>query len=197
MNSPARAPKLILASTSHYRRALLERFEVPFEAMSPGIEETPLANEEPLDLAHRLARLKAEAIAARHPNTVVIGSDQVAACGRLILGKPENEERCKEQLKTMSGQRVNFYTGVHVVNPKGDRESHLDVTTVLFRRLSDEEIARYVARERPLDCAGGFKVEGLGITLFERIDSQDPTALIGLPLIWLAGALRRAGFPLP
>jgi septum formation protein len=197
MNSPARTPKLILASTSRYRRALLERFEVPFEAMSPGIDETPHANEDPLDLAHRLARLKAEAIAARHPNTVVIGSDQVAACGRLVLGKPENEARCRDQLKTMSGQRVNFYTGVHVVNTKADRESHLDVTTVLFRPLSDEEIGRYVAREKPLDCAGGFKVEGLGITLFERIDSQDPTALIGLPLIWLAGALRRAGLPLP
>jgi septum formation protein len=188
---------LILASTSRYRRALLERFGVPLETISPGVDETQHANEEPLDLAHRLARLKAEAIAARHPNSVAIGSDQVAACGRLILGKPENEERCREQLKTMGGQRVNFYTGVHVVNSKGDRESHLDVTTVLFRPISDEEIARYVAREKPLDCAGGFKVEGLGITLFERIDSQDPTALIGLPLIWLAGALRRAGFALP
>jgi septum formation protein len=197
MNSPVRAPKLILASTSRYRRALLERFGVPFEAMAPGVEETQQAHEEPLDLAHRLARVKAEAIAARHPNTVVIGSDQVAACGRLVLGKPETEERCREQLKTMSGQRVSFYTAVHVVNSMGDRESHLDVTTVLFRPIVDEEIARYVAREKPLDCAGGFKVEGFGITLFDRIDSQDPTALIGLPLIWLAGALRRAGFALP
>lgn len=197
MNSPARVPKLILASTSRYRRALLERFGVPFETISPGVDETQQATEEPLDLAHRLARLKAEAIAAHHPNTVVIGSDQVAACGRLVLGKPDNEERCREQLNAMSGLRVNFYTGVHVVNWKGDRESHLDVTTVLFRSLSEDEIARYVAREKPLDCAGGFKVEGLGITLFERIDSQDPTALIGLPLIWLAGALRRAGFTLP
>lgn len=197
MNSPARAPKLVLASTSSYRRTLLQRFDVPFEASAPGVDETRQANEEPIELAHRLARMKAEAVAARYPNAVVIGSDQLAACGRQVLGKPETDERCREQLKSMSGQRVNFYTAVHVVNAKGHRESHLDVTTVTFRALTDAEIARYVAREKPLDCAGGFKIEGLGITLFERVDSQDPTALIGLPLLWLAGALRRAGFALP
>ena len=197
MNSLARPPKLLLASTSAYRRALLERFGVPFEAMTPGVGETRQPNEEPIELAHRLARTKAEAIAERHPNAVVIGSDQLAAYGRQILGKPTTEERCREQLRSMSGQRVNFYTAVHVVGSKANREAHLDLTTVTFRNLTEDEIERYVVRERPLDCAGGFKMEGLGITLFERIDSQDPTALIGLPLIWLSGALRRAGFTLP
>jgi septum formation protein len=197
MNSPARAPKLLLASTSRYRRALLERFGLPFEALAPGVDETGLPNEEPMELAHRLARMKAEALAERHPHSIVIGSDQLATYGRLILGKPATEERCCAQLRDMSGQRVNFYTAVHVIDTKANHEAHLDVTTVVFRNLTADEIERYVARERPLDCAGGFKVEGLGITLFERIDSQDPTALIGLPLIWLAGALRRAGLTLP
>lgn len=197
MSNLARTPKLLLASSSRYRRTLLERLGLPFEAQSPGVDETRRLNEEPIELAHRLARSKAEAIAARHPSAVVIGSDQLAAMGRQVLGKPEDEERCRQQLKSMSGQRVNFYTAVHLIQPKGDRESHLDVTTVQFRALTAEEIARYVAREKPLDCAGGFKVEGLGITLFDRIDSQDPTALIGLPLIWVAAGLRRAGFSLP
>jgi septum formation protein len=197
MNSLSRAPKLLLASTSSYRRSLLERLGLPFEALAPGVDETRRPNEEPIELASRLARAKAEAIASRHAGAVIIGSDQLAAIGRQALGKPASEERCREQLKSMSGQRVNFYTAVQVINTKGDHESHLDVTTVQFRPLGEDEIARYVARERPLDCAGGFKVEGLGISLFERIDSQDPTALIGLPLIWLAGALRRAGLPLP
>jgi septum formation protein len=165
--------------------------------MAPGVDESRELNEEPLTLASRLARLKAEAVAARRPQAVVIGSDQVAACGRQMLGKPGNEARCSEQLRAMSGQRVNFYTAVHVIDAKGNRAAHVDITTVHFRPLSDDEIARYVKREQPFDCAGGFKVEGLGITLFERIDSQDPTSLIGLPLIWLAAALRRAGFALP
>lgn len=197
MNSTARTPKLLLASTSRYRRTLLERFGLPFEALAPGVDEERQPKEEPIELAHRLARMKAEAVAQRHPNCVVIGSDQLAAYGRQILGKPGSEERCREQLRSMSGQRVNFYTAVHLIDAKASHEAHLDVTTVVFRSLSNEEIDRYVAREQPLDCAGGFKMEGLGITLFERIDSQDPTALIGLPLIWLADALRRAGFALP
>jgi septum formation protein len=198
MNSLSRPPKLVLASTSRYRRALLERYGVAFEAISPGVDETRLPNEEPIELAHRLARLKAEAVAARCPRSLVIGSDQLAACGRQVLGKPENEERCRDQLQLMSGQRVDFYTAVHVIDTeKPEHQAHLDVTTVQFRRLSNAEIQRYVARDKPFDCAGGFKVEGLGITMFERIDSQDPTALIGLPLIWLAGALRRGGVLLP
>lgn len=137
-------------------------------------------------------------MAARSPDSVIIGSDQVALRGNEILGKPGSAQRCEAQLRASSGHEVSFLTAVHVVDARGGRvESHLDRTNVLFRDLSDEEIARYVAAETPLDCAGGFKAEALGIALFERIESADPTALTGLPLIWLSGALRRAGIPVP
>ena len=154
--------------------------------------------EDPIALVHRLSRAKAEAVAARFANSVIIGSDQVAVRGRHLLGKPLTVERCFEQLQNSGGQTVTFHTGVHVLNTRtGNHEAHVDQTTVQFRKLTDEEIRRYIEKERPLDCAGGFKAEALGIALFDRIDSQDPTALTGLPLIWLAGALRRAGFALP
>jgi septum formation protein len=191
-------PKLVLASTSPYRRQLLERLGVRFTVAAPDVDETPLPGETPIDLANRLARAKAEVIARRHPSSVVIGSDQVALFGRDVIGKPGNPEKCIEQLKLLSGQRLAFQTAVNVIHSDtGSNESHLDITTVQFRKLTADEIERYVARERPVNCAGGFKAEALGITLFERIDSQDPTALIGLPLIWLSGALRRVGFALP
>jgi len=190
--------RLVLASTSKYRRALLERLAVPFQVNGPLVDESQLANEEPIELVHRLARAKAQAVAERFPQGVIVGSDQVAVRGRVVLGKPLTAERCIEQLKDASGQRVVFYTGVHVIDAKNRRhEAHVDTTTVTFRTLTDAEIRRYVEKENPLDCAGGFKVESLGISLFERVDSQDPTALTGLPLIWLSGALRRAGFDLP
>lgn len=192
------SPRLVLASTSQYRRQLLERFGQRFTVAAPDVDETALPGEMPVDLVARLARAKAEAVAHRHPNSIVIGSDQVALFGREIIGKPGNPERCIEQLKAFSGQRLSFHTAVHVIQSQsGSNEGHLDVTTVHFRKLSDDEIERYVARERPVNCAGGFKAEALGISLFERIDSQDPTALIGLPLIWLSAALRRAGMQLP
>lgn len=192
------SPRLVLASTSQYRRQLLERFGQRFTVAAPDVDETPLPGEMPVDLVARLARAKAEAVAHRHPKSIVIGSDQVALFGREIIGKPGNPERCVEQLKAFSGQRLSFHTAVHVIQSEsGSNEGHLDVTTVHFRKLSDDEIERYVARERPVNCAGGFKAEALGISLFERIDSQDPTALIGLPLIWLSAALRRAGMQLP
>lgn len=191
-------PKLVLASTSPYRRQLLERFGVRFTVAAPDVDESLLPGETPIDLANRLARAKAEVIARRHPGSVVIGSDQVALFGREVIGKPGNPERCIEQLKRMSGERLAFHTAVNVIHSDtGSNESHLDITTVQFRKLTAEEIERYVARERPVNCAGGFKAEALGITLFERIESQDPTALIGLPLIWLSSALRRVGFTLP
>jgi len=191
-------PRLVLASTSQYRRQLLERFGIHFTVAAPDIDESPLPAELPVDLVNRLAREKTELIARRHPGSVVIGSDQLAVFGRDIVGKPGNPERCIEQLRTFSGQRLTFHTAVHVIqSDTGSNESHLDLTTVQFRKLNDEEIERYVARERPVNCAGGFKAEGLGIGLFERIESQDPTALIGLPLIWVAAALRRAGLPVP
>ncbi len=193
-----KTPPLVLASTSKYRRALLDRFGLPYAVQGPMIDEAALAGEEPVTLVSRLAREKAQAVAERHPQSVIVGSDQAAILGRTILGKPGTVERCVDQLKKASGARVQFLTAVHVIDLCNRRhEAHVDTTTVTFRALSDTEIRSYVARENPLDCAGGFKVEALGICLFDRIDSQDPTALIGLPLIWLAGALRRAGFALP
>jgi len=191
-------PKLVLASTSPYRRQLLERFGIRFTVAAPDVDETPLPGETAIDLTNRLARAKAEVIAHRHPSSVVIGSDQVALFGREVIGKPGNPERCIEQLKMLSGQRLAFHTAVNVIHSDtGSNQSHLDITTVHFRKLANDEIERYVARERPVNCAGGFKAEALGIALFDRIESQDPTALIGLPLIWLADALRRTGYPLP
>ena len=190
--------RLVLGSTSSYRRQLLERFGIPFTVAASNVDETPLPAESPADLAHRLARSKAEAVAKRHRNCLVIGSDQLAVCGPDVLGKPASGERAIAQLRKLSGQRVTFNTAVHLLNSDtGANEGYLDVTTVHFRKLSDEEIQRYVARDRPYDCAGGFKIEALGVTLFNRVESNDPTGLIGLPLIWLAGALRRHGFTLP
>jgi len=162
------------------------------------VDEASMPDEDPVALVHRLSRAKAQAVAERFPQGVIIGSDQVAVRGRVVLGKPGTFERCVEQLKDASGQRVIFYTGVHVIDAKNRRhEAHVDTTTVQFRQLTESEIRNYIAKDNPLDCAGGFKAESLGISLFERIDSQDPTALVGLPLIWLSGALRRAGFDLP
>jgi septum formation protein len=189
---------LILASTSPYRRMLLERFGLPFETVRPEVGEEYVAGESPSDRALRLAVAKAEAVVARHPGAVVIGSDQVAAAGHKVLDKPGDAATCRSQLATLSGTDARFYTGCAVIGPAGSvRLVHLDTTTVFFRSLSPKEIERYVEREKPFDCAGGFKVEALGITLFESVESTDPTGLIGLPLIWVAGALRRAGFAVP
>jgi septum formation protein len=189
---------LILASTSPYRRMLLERFGLPFETVRPEVGEEHIAGEIPSERALRLAVAKAEAVAARHPGAVVIGSDQVAASGQKVLDKPGDAATCRSQLSTLSGTDARFYTGCAVIGPSGSvRLVHLDTTTVFFRSLTSKEVERYVEREKPFDCAGGFKVEALGITLFESVESKDPTALIGLPLIWLASALRKAGFALP
>lgn len=191
-------PPLILASTSPYRRSLLERIAPPFEAISPGVDEAPIKGETPRGRAERLSLAKARAVADRHPNAIVIGSDQVAAAGQRVLEKPGDEATCRAQLSSLSGNKAQFFTGCAVVGIQaGLSLTHLDITTVTFRALSEMEINRYVARERPLDCAGGFKVEALGITLFETVESRDPTALVGLPLIWLSSALRRAGYLLP
>ncbi len=189
---------LILASTSPYRRALLARLGLPFECVAPGAEETRLPEEPAEAMAVRLARRKAEAVATRFPHAIVIGSDQVALRGTDILGKPGTVERCREQLRASSGQEVVFLTAVHVIDGStGTVEAHVDRTVVRFRALTDAEIIRYIERDNPLDCAGGFKAEALGIALFDRIESQDPTGLTGLPLSWLCGALRRAQVPLP
>lgn len=189
---------LILASTSPYRRALLGRLGLPFECVAPGADETRLPGEPAAQMAARLARIKAEAVAHLHPKAVVIGSDQVALRGAEVLGKPGTVDRCREQLRASSGQRVEFLTAVHLIDgPEGRVESHVDRTTVRFRTLAMDEIDRYIERDRPLDCAGGFKAEALGIALFESIESSDPTGLTGLPLAWVGAALRRAGFSVP
>jgi septum formation protein len=189
---------LILGSTSRYRAALLERFGLPFTARNSAVDENELSGESPAARARRLAEAKAEAVARQNPDAVVIGGDQVSAARDAILHKPGDARRCREQLRFLSGASAAFHTAVTVrCVATGLRLSHVDTTTVTLRTLSDAEIDRYVDRERPFDCAGGFKAEALGITLFERMDSQDPTAIVGLPLIWLAGALRTAGYELP
>jgi septum formation protein len=196
-------PALILASTSIYRRDLLARLRLPFSCIAPGIDETRHAGERPLALAQRLARAKASAVALEHPDAWVIGSDQVAAQAAVsaeeqILGKPGTEARCIEQLRSCSGRTLAFLTAVAVVRHNG-RLAHefVDTTRVSFRTLEEAAIARYVALEKPFDCAGGFKSEGLGITLCESIENEDPSALIGLPLIRLSAVLRSVGFELP
>jgi septum formation protein len=191
-------PRLILASTSLYRRALLERLQMPFDSVPPTVDETLIGRESPQALVARLARAKAEAVAARFPEAVVVGSDQAAIRDDQVLGKPLTVARCAQQLRESSGREVGFLTAVYVIDGRSQRrEHHVDRTVVCFRALSADEIDRYIERDQPLDCAGGFKAESLGIALFERIESSDPTALTGLPLVWLSGALRRAGLSVP
>jgi septum formation protein len=190
-------PPLILASTSPYRRELLARLRLAFETIPPEVPEERLEGESPADCSLRLALAKAQAVARRHPGALVIGSDQVAAAGDRVLGKPGDAGQCRAQLGLLSGRTARFYTACTLIGGAGVRLAHVDTTTVVFRTLSPAEIERYVACEQPYDSAGGFKAEGLGVALFECIESQDPTALIGLPLIWLAGALRGAGYCLP
>lgn len=194
--SPADTPPiLVLASGSPYRRALLERLELPFTQDTPSIDERIGADEAPADAVMRLARTKASAVLARHPDAIVIGSDQLAVRGDEILTKPGDVAGAIEQLMRSAGRHVEFLTGVCVLSGRrpGEPEEHMDITRVVFRPLGTEEIRRYVEQDRPFDCAGSFRAEGLGIALFERIDSQDPTGLIGLPLIWLSQALLRFG----
>ncbi|HZF24899.1 MAG TPA: nucleoside triphosphate pyrophosphatase [Steroidobacteraceae bacterium] len=185
---------LVLASSSPYRRELLARLRIPFEIDPADIDEARSPGESPRDLVGRLARQKALRVAGRHAEAFVIGADQVAVCGEQILGKPGTAAKSIEQLRLASGRTLSFLTAVCVTRGNGgQRDEHIDETRVQFRELSELEIARYVELERPYDCAGSFKSEALGISLFESIESRDPTALVGLPLIWLAGALRRAG----
>ena len=185
---------LILGSTSRYRRELLERLRIPFEVRSPDIDESPLPGEAPAALASRLALAKAQAVAARHPGAVVIGSDQVADLDGQSVGKPGSHERAVEQLRAMSGRSVVFQTAVAVVRRDcGFAGSALVPVTVRFRSLGEAEIERYLRIEQPYDCAGSAKSETLGIALLEAIESNDPTALVGLPLIKTCELLRAAG----
>ena len=185
---------LILASTSPYRRELLTRLGLPFETHAPRVDETPRPDEAPAALALRLAREKAREVALRHPGATVIGSDQVAELDGACLGKPGNHEAATEQLRAMRGRVVQFHTAVAVVCAERSVDtSALVGVTVRFRALSDAHIERYLRIEQPYDCAGSAKSEGLGIALLEAIESDDPTALIGLPLIRTAALLRDAG----
>lgn len=190
--------KLVLASTSAYRRELLQRFNLPFDVARPDIDETPLPGEAPQATAERLAVEKAHAVAGQFPDALIIGSDQVAYMDDAHFGKPGTVERAIAQLKSMSGRTVIFHTALALLNT---RSSHVQVdavpTKVRFRNLSDDEIVRYVNKERPLDCAGSAKSEGLGITLLDALSGDDPNALVGLPLIALARMLRNEGIALP
>jgi septum formation protein len=191
-------PGLILASTSRYRQDLLSRLRVPFESCPPGVDETSWEAEAPEARAGRLALAKARAVAAAHPDGVVIGADQVASCEGRILDKPGDRATARSQLRHQSGRPVVFYSAVAVVcQQRGYCRQFMDLTTVTLRALGDCEIEAYLDADQPYDCAGSLRSERLGISLCERIDSTDPTGLIGLPLIRLAATLRDCGYALP
>ena len=190
--------RLVLGSTPRYRADLLRRLTRDFEQRAPDVGEALQPGENPADGALRLAIAKAGAAAQGLDGALVIGSDQVAELDRRVLGKPGSIEAAQAQLAACAGHEVRFHTGLCLLDTRDGRQrTYLDTTRVRFRPLDEAEIARYVAREQPLDCAGSFKCEGLGIALFERIDSSDPTALVGLPLIALAQLLREAGLAVP
>jgi septum formation protein len=190
--------RLVLASTSAYRKMLLERLQVPFATARPETDESPLPGEPPFATAERLAVEKARAVAAAYPDALIIGSDQVAHLGSEVFGKPGTEDRAIAQLQRMRGKTVVFHTALAVLNTRSGRVQCESVPTLVrFRDLSDDEIRRYVDKERALDCAGSAKSEGLGIALLEALSGDDPTALIGLPLIALSRMLRAEGIELP
>ena len=198
MSSTNSGLTLVLASTSRYRRELLERLKLPFQTVSPGVDETPLSGEAPAATAGRLALAKAQAAQARFPRSLIIGSDQVAFCEGVRLDKPGNRAGALAQLRHSSGKSVNFITAIALINADSGRaQTRLVPTEVRFRKLSDGEIERYLQAEPAYDCAGSAKVEGLGISLVESIQSNDPTALIGLPLIALAEMLRNETLSVP
>ncbi len=185
---------IVLASSSPYRRALLARLQLPFSTDHPAIDETALAGESPLQLSRRLAQSKARAIADRHPAALIIGSDQTVELDGIALGKPGHAAAAIEQLTAMNGRRVAFHTGLCLLNSARDRiQLDVETTHVTLRALSAPEIADYVDRDQPFDCAGSFRCEALGIALFDRIEGRDPNTLIGLPLIRLIDMLRGEG----
>lgn len=196
MSSP-QPPRIILASTSRYRAELLRRLLPDFGQRAPDVDETPRPGEAPAERAARLAADKARAVAGQARDSIVIGSDQVAALDDEILRKPGDTATARAQLTRCSARTVMFHTAVCVVGPEAGERHGMDTTRVHFRPLDQAAIERYIAAEQPLDCAGSFKCEGLGIALFERIENDDPTALIGLPLIAVARLLRECGVELP
>lgn len=190
--------RLILASSSPYRRQLLDRLGLEYACMSPAVDESPLAGEMPEDTARRLALAKAQRIATGCDGALVIGSDQVAVLDSKTMGKPGTPAAAAAQLRAMSGRITVFHTAVSLLDAaSGQHQTRVVATRVRLRRLDDAEIRRYLDRDRPYDCAGSAKIESLGIALAESVQSEDPTALIGLPLIALCDMLRRAGLPLP
>ncbi|WP_312996124.1 nucleoside triphosphate pyrophosphatase [Leclercia sp.] len=185
-------PNLILASTSPYRRVLLEKLGLPFECAAPNVDESPQPGESPRHLVVRLAQEKAKSLAARFPDHLIIGSDQVCVLDGTITGKPHTEENARQQLLKARGNIVTFYTGLALYNSStGHLQTECEPFDVHFRHLSEQEIDDYVRKERPLNCAGSFKSEGLGIALFDKLDGRDPNTLVGLPLIALCQMLRR------
>jgi septum formation protein len=189
-----KSPRIVLASTSPYRRALLERLRLPFEVAAPRVDESPRPGEAARTLALRLAEAKARAVASLHPNALVIGSDQVAALDGTCLGKPGNHANAVAQLKSMRGKEVLFHTALALLNTRSGAMHTAEVPTAVgFRRYDDREIERYLESEQPYDCAGSAKIEGLGIVLVDHVRGDDPSALIGLPLVRLAAMLRQEG----
>lgn len=191
-------PIIVLGSSSIYRKQMLEKLQLPFIQHAPDIDETSLEDETPPQMIERLSRLKAQAVAAEHPDKIVIASDQCATFNNQPVGKPHTHDKAVQQLQDFSGRQIEFYTGLVVIDPR-DQSIHqtMDKTVVHFRELNQATIENYLLAEQPYQCAGSFKSEGLGITLFERIESKDPNALIGLPLIELTTLFAQMGIQLP
>lgn len=197
MQNPS-APAIVLASSSQYRRDLLERFLQQFETVSPSVDEANDLGLEPGDLARHLARKKAEAVAVNARDSLIIGADQLAVLNNTILGKPGNHQAAVEQLLAASGHVVTFLTAVCILDPIGrTRHEHTDKTTVRFREFDRRLADTYLRHDKPYDCAGSFKIEGAGFVLFESVTTDDPTALIGLPMIWVADRLLQLGYLAP
>ncbi len=197
MQNPS-APSIFLASSSQYRRSLLDRFLDEYEAISPEVDESNDEGLGPLELASHLARKKAEAVAINARQALVIGADQLAVLDDQVLGKPGDHQKAVEQLLAASGKTVTFLTAVCILDPIGrTRHEHVDHTSVRFRQFDRRLVEVYLRHDEPYDCAGSFKIEGAGFVLFESIDTDDPTALIGLPMIWVAGRLLELGYLLP
>jgi len=194
----AAAGPIVLASSSIYRRGLLDRFLGEYEAVSPKVDESDDGTEMPEHLAARLAREKAEAVSSTHRDSLIIGADQVAVLDDQVLGKPGDHHKAIEQLLAVSGKSLQFLTAVCVLDPAGrTRHEYIDRTAVRFRQFDLRLAETYLRHDEPYDCAGSFKIEGAGSVLFESVQTDDPTALVGLPMIWLAETLRRLGYLLP
>ena len=197
MQNPS-SSRILLASSSRYRQGLLDRFLDDYETVSPDVDETRLDGEPAAELVCRLAREKAEAVSSKNPDALIIGADQLAVLDDTVLGKPGDHQRAVEQLLEASGKQVEFLTAVCVLDPVTRRRyEHTDTTRVRFRSFDRRVADTYLRHDEPYDCAGSFKIEGAGFVLFESVSTDDPTALIGLPMIWLAGTLRELGYLLP